>query len=122
MLRGDAVQDGAGCFPVLTEQGSSASHMEAAKVLDVISRLTACAGEASDAVSAYTQVKKVDASKLLRLPEGECRVIWIRQSRSRSPKSWDNTPDPVVSLERNVYGHPSAGILRERKFEEILLE
>ena len=30
--------------------------------------------------------------------------------------------DPVVSLERNLYGHPLAGLLWERQFEEALLE
>ena len=29
---------------------------------------------------------------------------------------------PVVPLERNLYGHPLAGLLWERQFEEILLE
>ena len=41
-----------------TEQGSSASQMTAAKIMDIISRLPGCAGQAADAVSAYTQVKK----------------------------------------------------------------
>ena len=30
--------------------------------------------------------------------------------------------DPVVRLERNLYGHPLAGLLWERQFEKILLE
>ena len=30
--------------------------------------------------------------------------------------------DPVVSVERSLYGHPLAGLLRERQFEEILLK
>ena len=30
--------------------------------------------------------------------------------------------DPVVPLERNLYGHPLAGLLRERQFERVLLE
>ena len=39
-----------------TEQGSSASQMTAAKVMDIISSLPGSAGQAADAVSAYTQV------------------------------------------------------------------
>ena len=31
------------------------------------------------------------------------------------------TEDPVVPLERNLYGHPLAGLLWEREFEKILL-
>ena len=30
--------------------------------------------------------------------------------------------DPVVPLERNLYGHPLAGLLWERQFENVLLE
>ena len=57
-----------GSYAVFSEQGSSASDTTAAKVFDVISRLHDCAGEASDAISARTQVKMEDASDLLRLP------------------------------------------------------
>ena len=64
----------------------------------------------------------VGAPKLLRLPEAECPVILIRLPRSRSPKSWDNIPGPVVPLERTLYGHPSAGLLWERKFGDALFE
>ena len=57
VLRGDIVEDDSGSYPVFTEQGSSASQMTAAKVMDVIARLPGCAGQAADAVSAKTQVK-----------------------------------------------------------------
>ena len=49
------MKDDSGSHAVLTEQGSSASHMTAADVFDVSSRLPDCAGEASDVVSAYTK-------------------------------------------------------------------
>ena len=39
---------------------SSASQMNAAKVMNVIARLPDCDGQAADAVSAYTQVKFED--------------------------------------------------------------
>ena len=54
VLRGDIVKDDSGSYAVFTEQGS---QMTAAKVMDIISRLPGCAGQAADAVSAYTQVK-----------------------------------------------------------------
>ena len=38
------------------------------------------------------------------------------------PKSWSSVEDPVVPLERNLYGHPLAGLLWERQFEKILLQ
>ena len=57
VLRGDIVKDDSGSYAGFTEQGSSASQMTAAKVMDIISRLPGCDGQAADAVSAYTQVK-----------------------------------------------------------------
>ena len=78
VLRGDSVKDDSGSCAVFTEQGSSASQMTAAKVMDIISRLPGCAGQAVDAVSAETQVKMEDASKLLKIPKSECPDIWIR--------------------------------------------
>ena len=48
--------------------------------------------------------------------------MWIRLSRHKRPKSWESIEDPVVLLERNSYGHPLAGPLWERQFEEVLLE
>ena len=50
------------------EQGSSASQITAAKVMDIISRLPGCAGQVADAVFAFTQVKMKDAPKLLKIP------------------------------------------------------
>ena len=78
VLRGDIVKDDSGSYAVFTEQGSSASQMTAAKVMDIISRLPGCDGQAADAVSAETQVKKEDAPKLLKIPKSECPDIWIR--------------------------------------------
>ena len=78
VLRGDIVKDGSGSYAVFTEQGSSASQMTAAKIMDIISRLPGCDGQAADAVSAETQVKMEDAHKLLKIPESECPDIWTR--------------------------------------------
>ena len=36
--------------------------------------------------------------------------------------AWSSMEDPVVPLERNLYGHPLAGLLWERQFEKILLK
>ena len=58
VLRGDIVQDDSMSYAVFTEQGSSASQMTAAKIMDIISRLPSCDGQAADAVSADTQVKR----------------------------------------------------------------
>ena len=42
VLRGDIVKDNSGSYAVFTEQGSSASQMTAAKIMDIISRLPGC--------------------------------------------------------------------------------
>ena len=78
VFRGDIVKDDSGSYAVFTEQGSSASQMTAAKIMDIVSRLSGCAGQAADAISAYTQVKREDAPTLLKILESECPDIWIR--------------------------------------------
>ena len=55
VLRGDIVKDNSCSYAVFTE----------AKIMDIISRLPGCDGQAADAVSAFTQVKMDDAHKLL---------------------------------------------------------
>ena len=45
-----------------------------------------------------------------------------RISRPRWQKSLSNIEDLEVPLERNVYGHQLAGLLRDRQFEGVLLE
>ena len=72
-------------------------------------------GEARDAVSAYTQVTVVDVSKLLQVPEARCPEIWIRIPPCQRTKKSDKMDDPVVHLEKNVFGHPLASLLWERK-------
>ena len=122
VLRGDIVRDDSGSFAVFTEHGSSASQMAAAKVMDIISRLPGCTGQAAEAVSAYTQVKMEDAPTLLKIPMSECSDIWIRLPRHKWPKSWSSMEEPVVPLERQLYGHPLAGLLWERQLEQVLLQ
>ena len=122
VLRGDIVKDDSGSSAVFPEQGLSASQMTAAKVMDMISELPGRAGQAANAVSACTQVKMEDAPQLLKIPKSEYPDIWIRLPRHKWPKSWSSMEDPVVPLERNLYGHPLAGLLWERKFEKILLK
>ena len=116
------MKDDSGTYAVFTEQGPSASQSTAAKVMDIISRLPGCAGQAADAVSAHTQVKMEDAPKLLFIPSSECPDIWIRLPRHKWPKSWSSMENSVVPLERNLYGHLLAGLLWDRQIEKILLQ
>ena len=95
-------------------------------MLDVIARLLDHAGESSNTVSAYTQVKMEDAPRFVKIPKSECpfKHIYIYGyvfHDTKWPESWSNIEDPVVLLERNLYGHPLAGLLWERQFEEVLL-
>ena len=170
VLRGDIVKDDSGSHEVFTEQGSSASQMTAAKVMDIISRLPGCVGQAADAVPDFTHVKMEDGgteakgidghmslknaelepwTRLVCVPDdccknngrcckitrlwrtsswcsiclhSKCSSVWIRLPRHLWPKSWGNFGDPVVPLERNQHGHPFAGLLWERQFEEALSE
>ena len=58
------MKDDSGACAVFTEQGSSASQMTAAKVIDVVARLPDCDGQAADAILAYVhQVNMEDAQK-----------------------------------------------------------
>ena len=79
--------------------------------MDIISRLPECAGQAADAVSAFTQVEMEDAPKSLKIPKSECPFFWIRLPRHKWPKPWSSMEDPVVPLEQNLYGHLLAGLL-----------
>ena len=122
MLQGDAVKGDSGSYAVFTEQGSSASQMTAARVLDVIARLLGCVGQASDTVSAHTQDRMEDAPLLLKVPEPECPDNLTCLPRYTWPKTWQIIAEPVVPLERNLYRHPLVGLLRERQFEKVLLQ
>ena len=96
VLRGDIVKDNSGSYAVITEQGaSSASQMTAAKIMDIISRLPGCEGQAADAVSAYTQVKMEDAHKLFKIPESEC------------PDILDSSTTTQMAEIMVLYGRPS---------------
>ena len=112
VLRGDFVKDDSGSYAVFTEQGSSASQMTAAKVMDIVSRLPGC----------DTQVKMEDAPKIIENSQIGMSRYWIRLPKYKWPKSWSSMEDPVVPLERNLYGHLLAGLLWKRQLEKIPLQ
>ena len=95
VLRGDIVKDNSGSYAVFTEQGSSASQMTAAKIMDIISRLPGCDGQAADAVSAYTQVKK-----------GTCSQI-IQNSKIGVSRHLDSSTTTQMAKIMVQYGRPS---------------
>ena len=63
------MKDDSGSYAVFTEQGSSASQMTTAQVINIISRQPGCAGQAADAVSASSQVKMQDAPDVVANPK-----------------------------------------------------
>ena len=122
VLRGDIVKDDSGSYAVFTEQGSSASQMTAAIFMDIISRSPGCDGQAADAVSAYTPGQNGRCSKTIENSKiGRSRHLDSRLPRHKWPKSSSCMEDPVVPLERNLYGHLLPGPSWERQFEKILL-
>ena len=60
--------------------------------------------------------------RMHQIRKTECPDVWIRVPRHKWPKSWANIEDPVALLDRNLYGHPLAGLLWERHVEKGLLE
>ena len=108
VLRGDIVKDNSGSYAVYTEQGSSASQMTTAKVMDVISRLSRCVGQAANAVSAYTQVKN-----------GRCSQI-IENSKIGVSRHLDSSNKTQKSLNHGslwkIQSFFLKGICRERQF------
>ena len=64
VLRGDFVKDNSGSYAVFTEQGFSPFQMTAAKIMDIISRLPGCDGQAVDAVF-FAPRKNVGCSKIM---------------------------------------------------------
>ena len=102
VLRGDQIRDETGYFAVFSEQGTSASHLAAAKFLDAIARFPGNSGSDSDAIGAYTQVP------LKTLEDEQGIETWISLPSNRRPESWNKFRDPVCKLIRNLYGHTLA--------------
>ena len=52
----------------------------------------------------------------MKVPKSECPDVWIRPPRHKWFESWSSMEDPIVLLERNLYGHLLAGLVWERQF------
>ena len=125
MFRGNDVRDAEGYLAVFSEQGTSASHLQAAKMMDALARLSVdpddgssqmgeerssqefddgeCDGEDADAIGAYTQALLGGPKKWITIP----KEYW--------PPEWHGKyTEPVVLLKRNLYGHPLAGLFWQR--------
>ena len=107
VLRGDILRDDSGAYAVFSEQGSSASQLTAARVMDIISRLPGCSGQAADAVSAKTQVKMEEAPTLLKIPKSECPDILIRLPKAQMAKIMVQYGRPSRSSRKEFVRSPS---------------
>ena len=119
MLRGDVVKDDSGSCAASTEgfvcvtndsSESDGCHWKTTGLCRTSSRCGMCL---------HTR-KMEDAPKLFKLPKSECPDKWIRLPRHKWQKSWSGIEDSMVPLERNLHGHPLAGLLWERQVEEVL--
>ena len=98
---------------VFSEQGTSASHMAAAKICDAIARLPGNNGEDADATGAYTQA----------FLGKDCPATYITLPKEWWPKHWHGKfKNPVVRLDRALYGHPLAGLYWEKHCRASLLK
>ena len=80
--------------------------------MDIICRLPGCDGQAADAVSAYTQVKMEDAHKIIENSKiGVSRHLDSSSTTRMAKIMVSSMEDPIVPLERNLYGHLLAGLL-----------
>ena len=123
VLRGEIVKDDSGSYAVFTEQGSSASHMTAAEVMDIISRLPGCAGQAAECSICLHPSKNERRSKIIKsFPCQNVEIYGHVFHDTNGPNHGQTFEDPVVPLEWKLYGHPLAGLLWERQFEEVLME
>ena len=104
------------CF---TEQGSSASQMMAAGVLDVMARPPGCEGQASDAVISSPRVDMEDAPPLLKRPKSgpdSLDSVAATQSGQTRGKAFKN----LWFRLKGMCADTLAGVLRERQFEKVL--
>ena len=76
----------------------------------------------TDFKSKIACILEASESTRLRMEEWWSKNIENSQIGMSWPKSWSSMEDPVVPLERNLYGHPLAGLLWEKQFEKILLK
>ena len=121
VIRGDIVKDDSGSYAVFTVQGSSASQMTAAKVMDIISGLPGCAGQAAVAVSAKTQIKKwrmhPNYGKLQNRNVQTFGFVYLTNGLSHGPV-WKTQSFLLSEICTVILWQDSL----ERQFEKILLK
>ena len=103
---GDRVRDGWGNAAVFEELSSSPASMEAGKMCDLWGSMPGHTIQAADGTQAYCQSELRGSKKTwVRLPKSQ----WPKDKWKKADGEWKYT-DPVVPLERALYGHPDSGV------------
>ena len=112
------IRDEYGLEAQFPEQGSGASFVPAAKLLDAVALLPGNSGQQSDVPSAYTQSKFGTGHKM------KFSDTWVQLPKERWPQAWKGAGyiDPVVPLRLPLYGHPLSGKYWENHYKERLLK
>ena len=117
VLQEDNVEDDNGFRAAFAEQSASVSQMAVANMLATVtqtSRYGKRSKRRSFSIHASTHVG------CAQIVKKERAQVWITLPISRRPKQWHASEEPLVTLERNLDGHPLAGLLWERRYEEVL--
>ena len=128
VLRGDVVKDDSGSYAVFTEQGSSASHMTAAKVMDILFQTARLRWTSSGRSICLYPVKNERCSKITQNSKNgmsrhldsstttqmaKIMVQYGRPSRSSSAKSVWSSFGRTVVWERQFEKNPIEARLGE---------
>ena len=109
VFRGDDVTDETGYHAVFSEQGASASHLQAGNFLNAIARIPGDEGEDADARSAYTHVI---LAEMRQMPDYDGVGTWMSLPRGVDQRVGITSPIPwccsrgiyLVILERDSCG------------------
>ena len=113
------MKDDSGSYAVFKEQGSSASQMTAAKVMDVMARLPECPGQAADA-SAYTQVKNGGRPYITETSKVRVSRMCGYVFHDTSGQNHGSTSKTQWFLLSEICTD-TAGLLWERRLDRVLL-
>ena len=125
VLRGDIVKDNSGSYAVFTEQGSSASQMTAAKIMDIISRLVDCMSQPTRGWNCYS-IRSEVGSKTSRSSFHGTRSTggYPKESCSRPPQVFSlactDIPPTIPRTGGTLLGLP--GTQGSRTVHEMYLE